>query len=647
MSQEEFDFHHKTPSDVDWNFPPTGGGIQEGVNHPGVAHFTGNRLHHLAREIIQNSLDAKLSDNEPVSIEFEIKELNKKQVPSVGKLIEHIDACINECNAKNQAEYAKQMESAKSVFTKNEVTFLKIHDRETTGLKDDHWRALVKASGTSVKTTDGAGGSHGIGKNAAFVVTDARTVFYWTAFKQSREETALTEKFQGKSILMCHEFDGEECQGTGFWGKIDNCKEIDSLDALPSVFRILDKNQKPVQGTALWIAGFNRVEGWQNEIASHVIENFFYAIEKGGLKVVLEPEDDELLEIDASTIDQWLERLESTGNGSSIMVKHTRIYLDFIRNPESSLVKHDQDLGQYRIWVKLEEGYPNSIGLIRNTGMLITTNQKEITRFQNVNDFIALCYFEDPNGNNMLRKMENPQHNQFSPDHLPPDERSEGEKILKRVTKEIRQEVRNFAKRTKEITSEELYELSRYLPLNRSEGPLDTGKNQEKAFGKYGDISKKKISIPTYPLPAIEPEDSDDTDGNGNNGGDSTNGNGTGTGGTGSNDGKNKMWKNVVLEDIRVIPHSTVRGVYRVSFTPIKSTSIRLQFEIGGDGTNESRNAIEAVQSIDSNKPLLVPLTSYEVTENTRFSIDVFDDTSVPDTAWILKAQELKAEEPT
>ena len=47
-----------TSGEIGWHFPPTSGGREDGFNDPGAAHFSGAPLSSLARETIQNSLDA-------------------------------------------------------------------------------------------------------------------------------------------------------------------------------------------------------------------------------------------------------------------------------------------------------------------------------------------------------------------------------------------------------------------------------------------------------------------------------------------------------------------------------------------------------------------------------------------------------------
>ena len=99
-----------------------------------------------------------------------------------------------------------------------------------------------------------------------------------------------------------------------------------------------------------------------------------------------------------------------------------------------------------------------------------------------------------------------------------------GAKALKRVTNWIRKSVREIAKRTKEVNSEQIAELSRYLPLTESDGPLDLNADGEKSFDKYGNITKSRIKVRTYPSPIYDlgdedEEEDDDENGTGSGGG--------------------------------------------------------------------------------------------------------------------------------
>ena len=632
-------------NDVGWNFPPTGGGSEDGLNNPGIAHFEGDRLDHLAREILQNSLDALVNKGEPVVVTFESKKFSSNEIPGIDELIDHLDKCIEKCESQKPVVPTEKWKRAKSILMEDQVDFLKIYDSNTTGLIDTNWNALVKGSGISVKSHDTAGGSFGIGKNAVFAVSSARTVYYWTAYKVDSTDS-FVEKFQGKSVLMSHPIDGIERQGTGFYGDRENCRELDSQNTLDK-FRNL-RNREPIQSTAISIAGFQAEDGWQNKIASHVIKNFFCAIERGSLKVVLEPDESmsesDLIEINSESLDQWIEKLE---NECEEEMKDTRLYLNLIRNPSSAIDHVDDDLGLCRIWVETGEKYPRRVALIRSMGMLITTDQNN-TRVRGVQDFVALCIFEDTEGNRILRQMENPQHNQFSSDFLSEDERSKGREILTRITEWIKSQIRDCAGRQAEGTSDQLTELSRYLPLDLSDGALDIPDREdmqgEPAFGRYGEITSKPVTVNTYPTLTIETDEGGDSDDNDDEfpEGESTNGgNSNGRPKTPGN-GENTVWKRMDIADVRVLPQFGRAGVYTVSFLPKESGTVHLRFEVAGDHSSEPLTKILEVCVSDDGKLNCSPLSEYRVTKNERFAIQIFDSTKIENTAWTVLAGRVK-----
>ena len=58
---------------INWRFPPNNGGTIQGFNDSGIATFKGAELYNnLAREICQNSLDAKREDEDHVVVKFDL-----------------------------------------------------------------------------------------------------------------------------------------------------------------------------------------------------------------------------------------------------------------------------------------------------------------------------------------------------------------------------------------------------------------------------------------------------------------------------------------------------------------------------------------------------------------------------------------------
>ena len=65
---------------IRWDFPSLGTGNEQGFSNAAIETFKGSELiDNLAREICQNSLDAKLNDTLPVIVRFDLKnyDINK------------------------------------------------------------------------------------------------------------------------------------------------------------------------------------------------------------------------------------------------------------------------------------------------------------------------------------------------------------------------------------------------------------------------------------------------------------------------------------------------------------------------------------------------------------------------------------------
>ena len=83
---------------------------------------------------------------------------------------------------------------------------------------------------------------------------------------------------------------------------------------------MLEKDKtSPIQGTSLTIAGFREPKNWRRRIAASVIESFFYAVDRGKLTVIVEPDialdAHDLLEINKGSLEEWFNFLEkSIGN---------------------------------------------------------------------------------------------------------------------------------------------------------------------------------------------------------------------------------------------------------------------------------------------------------------------------------------------
>lgn len=638
---------------IGWNFPPTNGGRVDGFNDPGIAHFTGTPLGSLARETIQNSLDARLGEDRPVHVSFELISLNPDHLGR-DEIARTIDECKLTANADGDLAAVSALEAASRTIRQESIPCLRVSDRETTGLRGDHWRALVKMQGISHKPDlEGAGGSHGIGKYAPFAVSTVRTVFYWTCF---HEDGCDQERFQGKSVLMSHlNRDDEETQGTGFYGFHRNCREL--TEGIPQGFRVLDAAQRPKPGTSLTILGFRETDNWRRRIAASVIENFFYAIASGGLTVIVEPEEtSDLMEIDRLSMDKWFQYLiedESGDNSTNDMISQVREARTFWELSQSDPIaeKQDSDLGHCKLWLRTSDSLPSKVAFVRRTGMLVTTRQQGLIRFPGFRDFAALCVFEDPEGNELLRRMENPKHDQFEPERLPKEERDRGRRALKRVTEWVRAEIRKQAGPPEGGKRTVLSELAVYLPDYQPEEPFDDTSSDsheddgEPGFGGRVTISLKPVRRPVPSGLATEDEtESDDGAGedtggeggagtgeNGGGGGDGGgSGEGEGQGGTGPSGG-GKARRGIPVSRVRMLPLVGRKNQYQLSFLPQKDGIARLILEEAGDSTSMPRNDVRAAGTD-------ISLDKVRLKKGQRHVIEITADGPIDGRAWRLSA---------
>ena len=644
-----------TNIDVGWRFPPTSGGLGAGFNDPGMAHFTGAPFASLARETIQNSLDARLDCNEPVHVSFELIDLNGDHLGR-NELSKAIRSCLKDVRDNLAAETA--LVDASRILKSEMIQCLRVSDDNTTGLRGDHWRALVKMQGLSHKPeVQGAGGSHGIGKYAPFAVSAIRTVFYWTCFEEDGE---TQEKFQGKSVLMTHtDEDGEEVQGTGFFGVKQGCREL--TRHLPDVFRRRDRHQRPIKGTSITITGFQEANNWRRRIAASAIGNFFFAIGTGRLTLFMEPEpSSELIEIDRHTLDLWFDDLEkhqpqvdTSDVGADISLSEARIFWE-LSNDEPEAEKQDADLGHCKLWIRTEEGLPSKVALVRGTGMVITTRQQKLLRFQGFEDFAAVCLFEDPDGNELLRRMENPQHDQFEPERLPENDRDRGRKALNRITEWIRHEIRKQAGPPEGGKKTVLSELATYLPDYQPEDPFDEESNEgtdgkgEKGFGGQVTLSLKPIRRHVSPYgptsdPSDDPSEGDGDDtgttggsgtgAGGEGGGNGGSGEGDGQGGSGTRGGQSSKRRILEISGVRILPISKSDNRYQLSFDSTADGLARLVLEEAGDSSAITREDIRTV--VPGTSLSQVPLQKGE-----RTVVEITSDGPIGDRAWRISALE-------
>lgn len=510
-----------TPQNIKWNFIPNDAGLTHGWNDAGVETFRGAQVPSLTREVIQNSIDAVINENLPVRVKFSL--LNDVDFGQ-GQLASIFNRCWDSnVDIESERALAFFKRGAPELELNAQIQTLLIEDFNTTGLAGNRWDMLLKAEGVGAKPRADALGSYGIGKKATFAASRFRTVLYSTQFAMP---TCIVRKFQGKSILVSHEDSNETPKGPiGYYGA-ENWNELEEIDGERGV--IPEEFRRYANGTSLYVVGFDAVGGWRRQIVASVLSNFFYAILTDKLVVDVEDAGQEGLpdRIDKETIATAFEALVSdTSVDESIADSKALFETIAVSHSNTSSIRQAttdgqlQHLGHTKIWVRVSEGLPNKALIIRDPGMAICDAVRRFPYMKrlrgNWGDFSAVVVCADKEGNELLRSMEPPAHDNFEPDRLKGvgDESaaSRGEKALAELGRRIRDWIDHEMPKLEDDKIAPLDDLSDFFP---SEG-LDSDSNptgeETDPFG-HSIVGETATKLPIVRRPTI-PSDIDAEDG--------------------------------------------------------------------------------------------------------------------------------------
>ncbi|NOU41888.1 MAG: hypothetical protein HOO85_11550 [Methylotenera sp.] len=465
---------------IGWHHPTDDSDQWDGFNEPGIEHFRGSPVKHLAREVIQNALDASDDINKAVSVRIKLNKISTEQIPNIDEFRDIVHHCS--LGASKEGVKAESFfKAAKEELKKKEISVLEISDFNTLGMRGPSengtpFYAFMKAKGQSVKDSKTAGGSYGIGKFAPYAVSKLRTVFVSSISKSIDGE--LTQLTQGRSILMSHDVGVERKQGLGFWGIKSRCQPIVNFDVTLPGWLARDKEQKT--GTKLSILCFDEPKNWQKLLTMSVMENFFGAINDGKLVVNI----DDQYRLDATTIDEYFNEKNITnefnvGDLEKEDIERFNNRYNYLKALKSNLTESSQTatLGYCDLKILLGENLPKKVCILRN-GMFISESIAGLKSFSDFKEFSAVFTCGSEAGNGLLRAMEPPRHDDFEPELLlDKAEKIKGKKALKEIATMVRKALERHAKDpVSEITS--IDELKEFFGDENESGG---GKNNEEA----------------------------------------------------------------------------------------------------------------------------------------------------------------------
>jgi len=433
-----------------WHFPTTDWGDKDAINDPLRSTFEGRHEYYIARESIQNSLDAKRAGETAVHVTFERFNIQKREVPGLAELVSVIQAAkeFSKDEDKSEQEYG----TALRVLNDDSISILKISDYNTTGLTGDDelqsggWYKLLETTGANSMSGDG-GGSFGIGKGAPFAASLLRTVYYSTI--NDKDEF----KFAGKArISSFRNPEGDIRHGIGQYGEEvigRGVKSVTDPNTLPEYFR------RDVRGTDVYVLGYRTNENdWTSLLLNSILNNFWAAIHFGELTVDLKENGELKYQINSETLGDLMAEF-AAGDSDSYEYYQAVINPTVYEQGELSLLK------DVELYIRLGENLPKDVQLMRKTKMSITKieNYRVLTE-----PYVAVFICKSKAGNELLRALEPPTHDQWVPEL---GDQILGDNLGTRVIKEYREWIKKSLRKLADqfVTEpEDIPDLSKWLP---------------------------------------------------------------------------------------------------------------------------------------------------------------------------------------
>lgn len=370
-----------------------------GINDSGIETYKNIPMLSLTKEELQNSCDAALKNGQPVVVEFSDFYLDINDIPSGHQLLEVFKQQRDfwDDYMTNDKKVVEFFDNGIELLSRGKIRVLRVSDSNTTGLKgidgkSSPWNNLVKNRYVSDKPGY-AGGSFGIGKDAAFACSELRTVFYNTLNEDN------DKAFQGTVRLPSYEYDGNNYTGDGFFSKDDGTT---ANNAVRENHSLEPGYQRHTSGMDKYIFGFGESmseEKLKEELIISSINNYLYAFYTGKLVVKY----GEVI-VDKAHLDDLFEQYNNKIDELTVE------YYDTLKNPDRTEAVTVFEKNDVRLFVKLNNNYLRRAAVLRQTGMKVFDKGNISGRI----GFSAVVVLDGDKVNEYFKKLENAEHTQWS-----------------------------------------------------------------------------------------------------------------------------------------------------------------------------------------------------------------------------------------
>lgn len=634
---------------LSWNFPGNGFTRENGLDTPDMETFKKDPISSLAREICQNSLDARIDKDKPAKLVFSTFNFQTSSIPGKYELMLQINQSIkywSNNKIKNES-IINRLNAMQELLKQDKMVCLRISDFNTTGLlgvKDNDstspFYMLTRGSGVSYKAGT-SGGSKGIGKYATFVVSKLHTLFYSTVTVDNESGfLGISKLCSGIKVIFDKEsnklIDTKELTiGEGYYGVGIENKPYPGMLNLDGNFLRLE-NQT---GTDIFVLGFENSEYWQNTVIVKILESFMVAIHRNSLEV----EVDGVL-VNKSTLENivFSDIYQTANRKTKNLIKSQFILLND-ENVHTEFL-HIQKYGTVELKIKdfnkTKDNYStNSCTFVRYPYMKI----KELNQVSYL-PCSAIAIIEDNKLNQVFRKFENPQHTnwEFNRTDYTKEERKEAKELYSDLQAQIL-EIIKIVLSNSDNTESEFEGAENFLPDESNENGIES--NAQKESEDKPVISKRRHKKNIDPVgydtndkgESLQP-DLGKIDDNGDDLASVPEGQNEGDGGDnrpGSEeekitDGDDEVLKLVSLSGIkpRIIALNATEGKYIIKFSHIENENqCALELKLLDDvGTSYPVNIIESKVNGVSIEPRKNVVGKFPIKENQLNTIEIIVD---------------------
>lgn len=471
--------------------------------------FKSGKWAFLAREVIQNSLDALNKENDKLVMNMQLDDVDINKLPNRENIEKHIMGTLNIPELPDRCK--SFCNHAKEILNQKNIRILKISDYNTKGVTgsekmpgeiDSAWNALVYDEGNSQKQDENSTGSFGTGKNAPFALSNINTVFYVT------KDINGVYAAEGVSKLFTSYINNEKIERKIYFGKKDLDGKLRPLDYDDSTHYLNDLFWRKECGSDVIIFGVDYdKQKMKKEIIQSVVENFFVLIYDGKLEITIFDQvisKDNIWKIIDIYCDETIEYNNTNLKYGNIR-QYMNTYTGIVENKEYN--EDVQGAGKLRLIISKGDNISGKwVAMFRNTGMKIFDyNIRSAQQY-----FSAIFFPGDEDVDKFLRKIENPTHDYFDPE-IRIQETTEKANAVKRYN-----QIKNWIKKCVEdytkinITENDYLDgMEEYIQLDDSENiskvvtqpevevvQIET-KNSNSLMLK-GDTKKGKTEIPEF-----------------------------------------------------------------------------------------------------------------------------------------------------